>query len=77
MPFWIFILWLLFFRIKRQCKNQTFAWTHRTQQCPKKHQQTVLEGTHLCLTWLQQQKKSFPLFTTEQALDHPDFAKDN
>ena len=38
----------------------------------KKHQPTVLEGTHLCLSWLQQQRKIFSLFTTEQALDHPE-----
>ena len=38
----------------------------------KKQGQTVLEGTHLCLAWLQEQKKINAIFTTELALQHPD-----
>ena len=40
----------------------------------KKQGQTVLEGTHLCLAWLEKQKKINAIFTTEHALEHPDFA---
>jgi TrmH family RNA methyltransferase len=39
----------------------------------KKHGQTVLEGTHLCLAWLQENRKINSIFTTEHALEHPDF----
>lgn len=39
----------------------------------KKQQQTVLEGTHLCLAWLQENKKINAIFTTENALKHPDW----
>ena len=39
----------------------------------KKQGQTVLEGTHLCLAWLEQNKKINSIFTTEHALEHPDF----
>jgi len=39
----------------------------------KKQRQTILEGTHLCLSWLQENKKIHSLFSTEQALNHPDF----
>lgn len=38
----------------------------------KKNQQTILEGSHLCLAWLQQQHKISALFTTEAALEHDD-----
>ncbi|WP_374252435.1 TrmH family RNA methyltransferase [Acinetobacter brisouii] len=44
-------------------------------QYRKKHQQTVLEGTHLCLAWLQAHKNLVSLFTTESALEHPDLEK--
>ncbi|MFT4021316.1 MAG: RNA methyltransferase [Acinetobacter sp.] len=44
-------------------------------QYRKKQQQTVLEGTHLCLAWLQSQQNIVSIFTTEQALEHPDFEK--
>jgi TrmH family RNA methyltransferase len=44
-------------------------------QYRKKHQQTVLEGTHLCLAWLQTHKNLVSLFTTEAALEHPDLEK--
>ena len=41
----------------------------------KKQGQTVLEGTHLCLAWLEKNKKINSIFTTEHALAHEDFAK--
>lgn len=45
------------------------------QSFRKKQKQTVLEGTHLCLSWLQEQRKIISLFTTEAALKHVDFEK--
>lgn len=39
----------------------------------KKQGQTVLEGTHLCLSWLVEDRKIKSIFTTEHALAHPDF----
>jgi RNA methyltransferase, TrmH family len=39
----------------------------------KKQGQTVLEGTHLCLAWLHENKKINSIFTTEHALEHPDY----
>ncbi len=39
----------------------------------KKQGQTVLEGTHLCLSWLQENRKINSIFTTEHALEHADF----
>ncbi|AOA57658.1 TrmH family RNA methyltransferase [Acinetobacter larvae] len=41
----------------------------------KKQQQTVLEGTHLCLAWLEQHSHLHALYTTEHALTHADFEK--
>ena len=41
----------------------------------KKQRQTVLEGTHLSLAWLEQQRTINSIFTTEAALDHPDLEK--
>ena len=38
----------------------------------KKQGQTVLEGLHLCLAWLEQNRKINAIFTTENALKHPD-----
>lgn len=38
----------------------------------KKQHQTVLEGSHLCLSWLATQRKFVSVFTTENALNHPD-----
>lgn len=38
----------------------------------KKQGQTVLEGAHLCLAWLEQNRKINAIFTTENALKHPD-----
>ena len=39
----------------------------------KKQGQTVLEGTHLCLAWLKESRTIHSIFTTEHALEHPDF----
>ena len=39
----------------------------------KKQGQTVLEGTHLTLAWLEKGRKINSIFTTEHALAHPDF----
>lgn len=41
----------------------------------KKQAQTVLEGTHLCLSWLEKNRKINSIFTTERALEHEDFEK--
>lgn len=41
----------------------------------KKQQQTILEGTHLCLSWLESNHQIKSLFTTESALDHFDLKK--
>lgn len=38
----------------------------------KKQRQTVLEGSHLCLSWLQTNQPICSIFTTETALEHPD-----
>lgn len=38
----------------------------------KKQRQTVLEGTHLCLAWLGQQRRLHSLFSTEKALEDPE-----
>lgn len=38
----------------------------------KKQGQTVLEGSHLCLAWLEQNRIINAIFTTENALKHPD-----
>ena len=38
----------------------------------KKQGQTVLEGTHLCQAWLEQDKKLNSIFTTEKSLEHPE-----
>lgn len=40
----------------------------------KKQQQSVIEGTHLCLAYLEQYQP-LSIFTTEQALQHSDFQK--
>ena len=41
----------------------------------KKQRQTVLEGSHLSLAWLEQQRKLNSIFTTEAALKHADLEK--
>jgi RNA methyltransferase, TrmH family len=38
----------------------------------KKQGQTVLEGTHLCLAWLEKNRKLNSLFTTEKSLTNPE-----
>ncbi|WP_180040173.1 RNA methyltransferase [Acinetobacter sp. YH12218] len=39
----------------------------------KKQGQTVLEGTHLVLSWLDAKRPIKSIFTTEQAINHADF----
>ncbi|WP_180170263.1 RNA methyltransferase [Acinetobacter sp. YH12027] len=39
----------------------------------KKQGQTVLEGTHLVLSWLDSKRPIKSIFTTEQAINHSDF----
>ncbi|WP_180076799.1 RNA methyltransferase [Acinetobacter sp. YH12251] len=39
----------------------------------KKQGQTVLEGTHLVLSWLDSKRPIKSIFTTEQAINHADF----
>ena len=39
----------------------------------KKQGQTVLEGTHLTLAWLEKDRPIKSIFTTEHALEHADF----
>lgn len=41
----------------------------------KKNRQTVLEGTHLSLAWLEQNRSIHSIFTTEVAYSHPDLEK--
>ena len=41
----------------------------------KKNRQTVLEGTHLSLAWLEQKRSITSIFTTEAAYSHPDLEK--
>ncbi|WOE31575.1 MULTISPECIES: RNA methyltransferase [unclassified Acinetobacter] len=43
--------------------------------CRKKNRQTVLEGTHLTLSWLEKNRKIHSLFTTEIAYAHADLEK--
>lgn len=38
----------------------------------KKQGQSVIEGSHLCEAWLEQDRKLNGLYTTEAALQHPD-----
>ena len=66
---------VIFLESKDNAKIKHLRGLIELNSARKKHQQTVLEGTHLCLTWLQQQKKIFSLFTTEQALEHTDLKK--
>lgn len=41
----------------------------------KKNRQTVLEGTHLSLAWLEKKRSITSIFTTEAAYSHPDLEK--
>lgn len=66
---------VIFLESKDNAKIKHLRGLIELNSARKKHQQTVLEGTHLCLAWLQQQKKIFSLFTTEKALAHPDLEK--
>ena len=63
---------IIFLESKDNAKIKHLRGLIELNSARKKHQQTVLEGTHLCLAWLQQQKKIFSLFTTEQALENPE-----
>lgn len=73
MLFWdTHLMAVIFLESKDNAKIKHLRGLIELNSARKKHQQTVLEGNHLCLAWLQQQKKIFSLFTTEQALEHPD-----
>ncbi|WP_312102450.1 TrmH family RNA methyltransferase [Acinetobacter venetianus] len=61
---------IIFLESKDNAKIKHLRGLIELNSARKKHQQTVLEGTHLCLAWLQQQKKILSLFTTEQALEN-------
>jgi len=61
---------IIFLESKDNAKIKHLRGLIELNSARKKHQQTVLEGTHLCLAWLRQQKKIFSLFTTEQALEN-------
>lgn len=63
---------VIFLESKDNAKIKHLRGLIELNSARKKHQQTVIEGSHLCVAWLQQQKKLFSLFTTEQALEHPD-----
>ena len=69
------VMAVIFLESKDNAKIKHLRGLIELNSARKKYQQTVLEGTHLCLAWLQQQKKIFSLFTTEQALKHPDLQK--
>lgn len=58
-PLWDISLWRLFLESKDNAKIKHLRGLIELNSARKKHQQTVLEGTHLCLAWLQQQKNSF------------------
>lgn len=63
MPFcWIFSHGGYFLESKDNAKIKHLRGLIELNSARKKHQQTVLEGTHLCLTWLQQQKKIFFIY---------------
>ena len=52
---------VIFLESKDNAKIKHLRGLIELNSARKKHQQTVLEGTHLCLAWLQQQKKLFSL----------------
>ena len=66
---------LIFLESKDNAKIKHLRGLIELNSARKKNQQTVLEGIHLCLAWLQQQNKIASLFTTEKALEHPDLEK--
>lgn len=66
---------VIFLESKDNAKIKHLRGLIELNSARKKHLQTVLEGSHLCIAWLQQQKKIFSLFTTEQALAHTDLQK--
>ena len=66
---------VIFLESKDNAKIKHLRGLMELNSARKKHQQTVLEGAHLCLAWLQQQKKFSALFTTEATLEHPEFSQ--
>jgi len=50
---------VIFLESKDNAKIKHLRGLIELNSARKKHQQTVLEGTHLCLSWLQQQRKIF------------------
>lgn len=63
---------IIFLESKDNAKIKHLRSLIEQQAYRKKQRQTVLEGTHLCLSWLQEKGKLASLFTTEAALEHPD-----
>lgn len=64
---------IIFLESKDNTKIKHLRGLIEQQSYRKKQRQTVLEGTHLCLAWLQESRKLVSVFTTENALKHPDF----
>lgn len=58
-PFGYSLMAVIFLESKDNAKIKHLRGLIELNSARKKHQQTVLEGTHLCLAWLQQQKKLF------------------
>ena len=63
---------IIFLESKDNAKIKHLRSLIEQQAYRKKQRQTVLEGTHLCLSWLQEKGKLVSLFTTEAALEHSD-----
>ncbi|MCU4415127.1 RNA methyltransferase [Acinetobacter sp. WU_MDCI_Axc73] len=61
---------IIFLESKDNAKIKHLRSLIEQQTYRKKQRQTVLEGTHLCLSWLQEKGKLVSLFTTEAALEH-------
>lgn len=64
---------VLFIESKENPKIKHLRGLIEQQSYRKKQQQTILEGTHLCLAWLAESRPIQSIFTTEKALEHPDF----
>ena len=64
---------VLFIESKDNPKIKHLRGLIEQQSYRKKQQQTILEGTHLCLAWLDASRPIQSIFTTEKALFHPDF----
>lgn len=63
---------IIFLESKDNAKIKHLRGLIELNSARKKHRQTVLEGTHLCLAWLQTKQSLSALFTTEHALAHPE-----